>query len=129
MTTSDRGADAEDARRGFWAGVRRAPVVVLLSMVRLYQRFLSPLTPPSCKYYPSCSSYAVTALQRHGALKGSVLAAWRVLRCNPWSRGGVDDVPPRGTWRSPTLHSPAQQPIHPHRNPNVRRRGALDRAA
>ena len=49
---------------------------------------------PTCKYYPSCSQYALTAVRRHGALRGTGLALWRLLRCNPWSLGGVDDVPP-----------------------------------
>jgi uncharacterized protein len=71
---------------------------LLLGLVRAYQAVVSPWLPPSCKYYPSCSAYAVTALRRHGALKGAVLAAWRLLRCNPWSRGGVDHVPQRGRW-------------------------------
>jgi uncharacterized protein len=71
---------------------------LLLGLVRLYQAVVSPWFPPSCKYYPSCSAFAVTALLRHGALKGTALSAWRLLRCNPWSRGGVDHVPPRGRW-------------------------------
>jgi len=71
---------------------------LLLGLVRVYQAVVSPWLPPSCKYYPSCSAYAVTALRRHGALKGAALAGWRLLRCNPWSRGGVDHVPPRGRW-------------------------------
>ncbi|MBC7592261.1 MAG: membrane protein insertion efficiency factor YidD [Salinibacterium sp.] len=58
---------------------------------RLVSRFL----PARCKYYPSCSTYALTAIRRHGVLHGSRLAVWRVLRCNPWSLGGVDYVPPR----------------------------------
>ncbi|BDZ42064.1 putative membrane protein insertion efficiency factor [Paraoerskovia sediminicola] len=76
-------------------GLRRAPARVLIALVRLYQRWISPLTPPTCKYYPSCSQYAVTAVGRHGVVRGSGLAIWRLLRCNPWSDGGVDDVPER----------------------------------
>jgi uncharacterized protein len=53
--------------------------------------------PPSCKYYPSCSEYALQALRRHGLVKGTLLAGWRLLRCNPWSHGGVDHVPERGS--------------------------------
>ncbi|GAA4288166.1 membrane protein insertion efficiency factor YidD [Georgenia daeguensis] len=71
---------------------------LLLGLVRVYQAVVSPWLPPSCKYYPSCSAYAVTALRRHGAVKGTALAGWRLLRCNPWSHGGVDHVPPRGRW-------------------------------
>ncbi len=68
--------------------------------IRLYQRFLSPLLPARCRYYPTCSSYAIEAVQVHGVLKGSVLGSWRVLRCNPWSLGGVDHVPEPGSWKA-----------------------------
>jgi putative membrane protein insertion efficiency factor len=63
---------------------------LLVLLVRGYQRALSPLLGDRCKYHPTCSQYAVDALCEHGALRGTVLAAWRVLRCNPWSAGGVD---------------------------------------
>ncbi|MGE5690421.1 MAG: membrane protein insertion efficiency factor YidD [Pseudomonadota bacterium] len=63
---------------------------LLVLLVRGYQRLLSPLLGDRCKYHPTCSQYAVDALREYGALRGSVLAAWRVLRCNPWSAGGVD---------------------------------------
>lgn len=66
----------------------------LLGLLWVYQRFISPLTPPSCRYYPSCSQYAVIAVRRHGALRGSWLALRRLGRCHPWAAGGVDDVPP-----------------------------------
>jgi putative membrane protein insertion efficiency factor len=66
---------------------------VLILAVRGYQRFLSPLLPPSCRYVPSCSAYAVEALTRYGALKGSWLALRRLLRCHPFARGGYDPVP------------------------------------
>jgi putative membrane protein insertion efficiency factor len=59
--------------------------------ITFYQKFISPAFAPRCKYYPSCSSYALIAIQNHG-LKGIAMAAWRVLRCNPWSYGGVDYV-------------------------------------
>jgi uncharacterized protein len=61
-------------------------------LVRGYQFLISPLFPASCKYHPSCSEYAVQALRRYGLVRGSILAGWRLLRCNPWSRGGVDHV-------------------------------------
>lgn len=64
-----------------------------------YQRLIAPILPPSCRYYPSCSAYAIGSLRTHGALKGFVLASWRLLRCNPWSPGGIDRVPSRGMWR------------------------------
>jgi uncharacterized protein len=65
---------------------------VLLAPVRLYQRAISPTLPARCKYHPTCSQYAVDAVRRYGVLRGAVLAAWRLLRCNPCSHGGVDYV-------------------------------------
>ncbi|MYW63998.1 membrane protein insertion efficiency factor YidD [Streptomyces sp. SID8379] len=67
----------------------------LLALIKIYQWTISPLLGPVCKYYPSCSHYGFTAIDRHGAIKGTALTAWRILRCNPWSHGGVDHVPPR----------------------------------
>jgi uncharacterized protein len=65
----------------------------LVLLVRLYQRLISPLLPPACRFYPSCSAYAVTALQRHGALRGSWLTIRRLSRCHPFHPGGIDPVP------------------------------------
>jgi hypothetical protein len=65
---------------------------MLTAPIRLYQRSISPLLPRRCKYEPTCSAYAVEAVRRFGPLRGSVLAAWRVLRCNPFSHGGHDPV-------------------------------------
>lgn len=80
------------------ATVNQVLAAPLVLAVRVYQRFISPLTPPSCRFYPSCSSYAVTALTRFGPLRGGWLAARRIARCHPWNPGGVDDVPL--TWAS-----------------------------
>lgn len=74
----------------------RAPRYVGLGLIRGYQLIVSPWLGPRCKYYPSCSHYGFTAVERHGLIKGSALAGWRILRCNPWSYGGVDDVPQQG---------------------------------
>jgi len=63
---------------------------VVLAPIRFYQRFVSPALPSRCRYYPTCSQYAVEAIRRYGVLRGLVLAGWRLLRCNPWSHGGVD---------------------------------------
>jgi putative membrane protein insertion efficiency factor len=63
--------------------------------VRFYRRFLSPLKPPMCRFAPTCSQYAVEALETHGAFKGSWLALWRIARCHPFAKGGRDPVPPR----------------------------------
>jgi putative membrane protein insertion efficiency factor len=65
---------------------------VLAAPIRLYQRFISPLIAPRCRYHPSCSAYAVDAFRSFGVLRGLVLAGWRLLRCNPLSRGGIDPV-------------------------------------
>ncbi|MDT3395261.1 membrane protein insertion efficiency factor YidD [Streptomyces sp. B1866] len=67
----------------------------LLWLIKLYQWTISPLLGPVCRYYPSCSHYGYQAIDVHGAVKGTALTAWRILRCNPWSPGGVDHVPPR----------------------------------
>lgn len=67
----------------------------LVLAIRFYQKGISPLTPPTCKYIPTCSNYAIEAIQTHGTIKGTVLAIWRILRCNPFSKGGYDPVPPR----------------------------------
>jgi putative membrane protein insertion efficiency factor len=66
---------------------------ILIAPIRLYQRFLSPLLPPSCRFTPSCSHYAVEALSRHGPVKGGWLAVRRIGRCHPWGPTGYDPVP------------------------------------
>ena len=66
---------------------------LLLALIHFYRRQISPARPPRCRYIPTCSNYAVTAIQRYGAWKGAGLAIWRVLRCNPFSKGGYDPVP------------------------------------
>lgn len=66
---------------------------LLVLLVRFYQRFIGPGLPRACRFYPSCSAYAVEALERHGAARGSWLAAGRILRCHPFHPGGVDPVP------------------------------------
>ncbi|MCF0198995.1 MAG: membrane protein insertion efficiency factor YidD [Bacteroidaceae bacterium] len=66
---------------------------VLILPIRFYRRFISPLTPPSCRFTPTCSQYAIEALRKHGPVKGLALAIWRILRCNPWGGSGYDPVP------------------------------------
>jgi hypothetical protein len=63
--------------------------------IRFYQKVISPALPSRCKYYPSCSAYAIEAIRVHGAGRGLLLAGWRLLRCNPLSDGGLDPVPPK----------------------------------
>ena len=70
--------------------------------IRLYQKTVSPLTGSRCKYHPSCSEYSVQAISKFGILRGLVLAGWRLLRCNPWSRGGFDPVEDQRLFRSRT---------------------------
>jgi len=66
---------------------------LFILLIKGYQRFVSPLFPPRCRFYPTCSHYAVEALSRHGLFRGSALALWRLLRCGPWTDGGYDPVP------------------------------------
>ncbi|HLL40515.1 MAG TPA: membrane protein insertion efficiency factor YidD [Rubrobacteraceae bacterium] len=60
--------------------------------IRAYRRFVSPVLPASCRYWPTCSEYALQAVRKHGVLKGGLMGGWRILRCNPWSKGGIDPV-------------------------------------
>jgi uncharacterized protein len=69
----------------------------LIAVLTGYQRWISPVLPPMCRFHPSCSAYAVEALQVHGALRGIWLTVRRLLRCAPWHPGGIDPVPPRRT--------------------------------
>ena len=66
---------------------------ILIRLIRLYQRYISPVKYTRCPYFPTCSVYGLEAIEKHGALKGSILAVWRILRCNPFSKGGYDPVP------------------------------------
>jgi len=77
----------------------RWPALALVGLVRGYRFWFQPWLGNVCRYEPSCSSYTMQALQQHGAVKGSALAGWRILRCNPWCLGGCDPVP--DDWRQP----------------------------
>ena len=66
---------------------------IMIRMIRFYQKYLSPLKSTKCPYYPTCSQYGLEAIQKYGAVKGGLLALWRILRCNPFSMGGYDPVP------------------------------------
>ena len=100
---------------------RRGPVrTALLAALRFYQRAISPAFPPRCRFYPTCSAYAVEAIERHGAGWGTWLAVRRLAKCAPWHPGGVDPVPEdihrrrSGTaevGRSSTLRAPAPAPV------------------
>jgi putative membrane protein insertion efficiency factor len=75
---------------------------VVVAPIHFYRRFISPALPRRCKYHPTCSEYAVDAVRTYGVLRGLVLAAWRLLRCNPWSHGGVDPVEAQTIFRTRT---------------------------
>ena len=68
---------------------------ILLAVIKFYRKNISPLTSSKCKYYPTCSTYGLEAIEVHGAFKGSFMTIWRILRCNPFSKGGYDPVPPK----------------------------------
>ncbi|WP_154796450.1 membrane protein insertion efficiency factor YidD [Occultella kanbiaonis] len=109
-------SDTETVRRRVWN-----PLTWLLTgLVRGYQLIVSPWFAPTCRYYPSCSAYAIDALTKRGPIVGTGLAIWRVLRCNPWSAGGVDHVPAR---RSSDHHG------HTHRSTDRRARTLVGRPA
>ena len=76
-----------------WHYISRVLVWLLVMPIRFYQTAISPYTPPSCRFTPSCSEYARQAIIRHGPFKGLYLAIWRILRCNPWGGSGYDPVP------------------------------------
>lgn len=81
---------------------------VLIGLLRAYRALISPLYGQVCRYYPSCSAYALEAVRVHGSIRGSWLAVRRVARCHPWAAGGVDHVPPPRD-RSGASHSPHHQ--------------------
>ena len=91
-----------DVQDGEHRARRASPLaLVLLGPVHLYRKVVSPLLPPSCRFYPSCSAYAVEALTVHGGLRGGWLTVRRLLRCGPWHPGGLDPVPPRRASQTP----------------------------
>jgi uncharacterized protein len=87
--------------------VRRAALALVKAPVLLYQRAISPALPRRCKYEPTCSRYALHAVEEYGILRGAVLAAWRLLRCNPWSHGGYDPVRAQRLFKTRAPERPA----------------------
>ena len=88
-----------------WQDIPRKAIIVAL---RMYKRFLSPLIPPACRFYPTCSEYAMDAFRLHGLGRAAWLSAKRLIRCGPWSAGGFDPVP-----EAPTLEDPPDGAIFP----------------
>ena len=82
---------------GFWktlrSGFKRVAAFPLLVLVQFYRYCISPFTPPSCRFTPTCSAYAIEAIKKRGAFVGTLLSIWRILRCNPLCKGGYDPVP------------------------------------
>jgi putative membrane protein insertion efficiency factor len=79
--------------------VKRFLSALLIAPIRAYQRWISPAIAPRCRYYPTCSAYAVEAIRELGPIRGLILAAWRLVRCNPFSHGGVDELSDRRLFR------------------------------
>lgn len=108
---------SEELRRQRWGWLRSGPSAVLAALLKLYRRLISPLYGQVCGFYPSCSAYGLEAVTVHGALRGGALTVWRVLRCNPFTGGGVDHVPqgariwPQGS--APTIIETNHPPIPP----------------
>ncbi|MDD2991931.1 MAG: membrane protein insertion efficiency factor YidD [Pygmaiobacter sp.] len=73
---------------------------LVLALLRGYKKYISPSLGNNCRFLPTCSEYAMEAVERHGILKGGLLSIWRILRCNPFGRRGYDPVPEKGRWRS-----------------------------
>jgi uncharacterized protein len=92
--TSNQDYPSEPRLRDLPVNIKTLPRIPLLALIRSYQAVVSPALPPdTCRFYPSCSHYGYQAIYKYGAIKGSVMAAWRVLRCNPFNPGGYDPVP------------------------------------
>ena len=87
--------------------MKRALLFIILAPIRLYQHAISPALPRRCKYEPTCSAYAVQAIRELGVLRGVILAAWRLARCNPFSHGGYDPVEARPFFRGRAQHGNA----------------------
>jgi uncharacterized protein len=87
--------DRSTALKAGWRAALKLPAQFVAAPIVLYRRWISPALPARCRFYPSCSAYALEAVRTHGAIKGLGLAIWRLLRCHPFHPGGFDPVPPR----------------------------------
>jgi putative membrane protein insertion efficiency factor len=93
--------------------VKRMLTALLIAPIRLYQRLISPAIAARCRYYPTCSAYAVEAIRELGPIRGTILAGWRLLRCNPFSAGGVDQLSDRRLFHGTVTRSERQRRISP----------------
>jgi putative membrane protein insertion efficiency factor len=107
--------------------VKRILAAPLLLLIRLYQRIVSPLFPRRCRYEPTCSAYATQAVRELGVARGSIVAGWRLLRCNPFSNGGLDPLSERRLFRGDDDH-PAHTHSHAHTHTHAGHAHAHDRA-
>ena len=85
--------------------MKRFLSALLIAPIRLYQRWISPAFAPRCRYYPTCAAYAIEAIRELGPIRGLILAGWRLLRCNPFSHGGIDEISDRRLFRNTPLRS------------------------
>lgn len=86
-------ASAPSGSRGAGGGLKGLPAIAVMGAIRFYRRHISPALPPSCRYHPTCSAYALTSVERFGVVRGGWLAVRRIARCHPFSAGGFDPVP------------------------------------
>ena len=91
--------------------MKRLLSAILTAPIRVYQRLVSPAFAPRCRYYPTCSEYAVQSIRELGPLRGSILAGWRLLRCNPFSHGGIDEIADRKLFRNVPTRSERARPL------------------
>lgn len=91
--TEETAGDQKPESRSFPVLAGRALVAVITGLIRIYQRFISPLFPPVCRFYPSCSAYSMEAFRVHGFWRGACLTVRRLSRCHPWGQNGYDPVP------------------------------------
>jgi len=95
---------ASPSAKSLFFGIVLLPRNIVVALLRLYRAVISPMYGDVCRYYPSCSAYALGAVQQHGVVVGGFLSTRRLVRCNPWAAGGVDDVPPAHSHRFHVNH-------------------------
>jgi putative membrane protein insertion efficiency factor len=93
--------------------VKRLVSAVILALIGAYQRWISPGLPARCKYYPTCSAYSAQAIRNLGPVRGSIVAGWRILRCNPLSNGGIDEFEDRRLFQGSHRHRPQGHALPP----------------